>query len=205
MALQSQAQLLDELMGKNRNAGPGIRINSVRFDDDEVCKYSLCGFCPHDLFVNTRADLGPCDKIHDEELALAYEKSSRNGRLGFEEDFERFIRSLLMDVEKKIKRGVERLKLTQNDPNHKTPTQLRDEKIATLKEQINEIIKEAEVLGETGEIDQAQAKLESCEKLKSECKYLEIVSYQENAFVSLFIIIKIVIVLLASRTECKSY
>ena len=70
---------------------------------------------------------------------------------------------------------------------------------------INEIIKEAEVLGETGEIDQAQAKLESCEKLKSECKYLEIVSYQENAFVSLFIIIKIVIVLLASRTECKSY
>jgi len=173
MALQSQAQLLDELMGKNRNAGPGIRINSVRFDDEEVCKFSLCGFCPHDLFVNTRADLGPCDKIHDEELVLAYEKSSRYGRLGYEDEFERFIRSLLMDVEKKIKRGVERLKLTQNDPNHKTPSQLRDEKIVFLKEQINTIIKEAESLGELGEIDQAQEKLESCEKFKSECKYLE--------------------------------
>ena len=118
MALQSQAQLLDELMGKNRNAGPGIRINSVRFDDEDVCKYSLCGFCPHDLFVNTRADLGPCDKIHDEELANAYEKSSRCGKLGYEEEFERFIRGLLADVEKKIRRGVERLRLTQNDPNH---------------------------------------------------------------------------------------
>lgn len=179
MALQSQAQLLDELMGKNRNAGPGIRINSVRFDDEDVCKWSLCGFCPHDLFVNTRADLGPCDKIHDEELMNAYQKSSRFGKLGYEEDFERFIRSLLMDVEKKIKRGVERLKLTQNDPNHKTPSQLRAEKIKLLKEQINAIIKEAESLGEIGEIDQAQAKLESCEKLKSECKYLEIQAEQQ--------------------------
>jgi len=183
MALQSQAQLLDELMGKNRNAGPGIKINSVRFDDEEVCKWSLCGFCPHDLFVNTRADLGPCDKIHDEELALTYEKSSRYARLGYEEDFERFIRSLLMDVEKKIKRGVERLKLTQNDPNHKSPAQLRDEKIATLKTQINGILKEAESLGELGEIDQAQAKLESCEKLKSECKYLEIQAEQNATLI----------------------
>ncbi len=117
MALQSQAQLLDELMGKNRNVGPGVRVNTVRFDDDDVCKYALCGFCPHDLFVNTRADLGPCDKVHDEELKKAYEKSSRYNRLGYEEEFERFIRGLLMDVEKKIKRGTERLKLTQSDPN----------------------------------------------------------------------------------------
>jgi hypothetical protein len=36
MALQSQAQLLDELMGRNRNVGPGARINSVRYDDEDV-------------------------------------------------------------------------------------------------------------------------------------------------------------------------
>jgi len=28
----------------------------------------LCGFCPNELFVNTRADLGICNKIHDDEL-----------------------------------------------------------------------------------------------------------------------------------------
>ena len=57
----------------------------------------------------------------------------------------------------------------------KTPHQVREEKINTLKEQINAIIKEAEGLGERGEIEEAQAKLESCEKHKAECKYLEMV------------------------------
>lgn len=71
-------------------------------------------FCPHDLFVNTRADLGPCPKSHDEEMKKQYEKSSRYGKLGYEEDFERYVRSLLSDVERKIRRGMERLKLTQS-------------------------------------------------------------------------------------------
>ena len=41
MALQSQAQLLDELMGKNRNVAPGVRINSIRFDDEDVLNLIL--------------------------------------------------------------------------------------------------------------------------------------------------------------------
>ena len=138
MALQSQAQLLDELMGKNRNVAPGARINAVRFDDEDVCKYMLCGLCPHDLFVNTRADLGACNKIHDEELRKQYEKSSRYGRLGYEDDYERYLRSLLNDVERKIKRGNERLRLTQNDSvAQKAAIQQKQEKVDSLKEQIN--------------------------------------------------------------------
>ena len=176
MALQSQAQLLDELMGKNRNIAPGARINQVRYDDDDVCKYALCGFCPHDLFVNTRADLGPCNKIHDEQMRVQYEKSSRFGRLGYEDDYERFLRSLLSDVERKIKRGIERLRLTQSENStQKTPIQMKQERVAALKEQINEMIKTAEHYGEEGQIEEAQKTLEGCEKLKSECKYLETV------------------------------
>jgi hypothetical protein len=137
----------------------------------------LCGFCPHDLFVNTRADLGICNKNHDEELRKAYEKSSRYGRLGYEEEFERFIRTLLMSVEKRIKHGIERLKLTQNSQtDQKTPLQLKQEKVEALKEKINAIIKEAEQLGERGEIEEAQATLEQSEKIKFEVKYLETVS-----------------------------
>jgi hypothetical protein len=48
---------------------------------------------------------------------------------------------------------------------------MREEKLSVLKEQINVIIKEAEALGEKGEIEEAQTTLESCEKLKAECKY----------------------------------
>lgn len=32
-----------------------VRLRMVYF---QVCKYFLCGFCPHELFTNTRADLG---------------------------------------------------------------------------------------------------------------------------------------------------
>ena len=78
-------------------------------------------FCPHDLFVNTRADLGPCLKSHDEEMKKQYEKSSRYGKLGYEEDFERYLRSLLSDVERKIRRGMERLKLTQSADGEAPP------------------------------------------------------------------------------------
>jgi hypothetical protein len=175
MALQSQAQLLDELMGRNRNVGPGARINSVRFDDEDVCKHSLIGFCPHDLFVNTRADLGPCNKIHDEGLKKQYEKSSRFGRMGYEDDYERFLRSLLNDVERKIRRNSERLKLTQTESTDgtKNPIQVKQEKVEELKEIINGKIKEAEHLGEEGNIEEAQTIVVEIDKLRAECKYLE--------------------------------
>jgi RNA-binding protein Luc7-like 2 len=39
-----------------------------------VCKHFLVAFCPHDLFPNTKADLGKCPKSHDEYFKKLYEK-----------------------------------------------------------------------------------------------------------------------------------
>ncbi len=52
------ASLLDQLMGAHRNAVPGDNVKPLQYTDQEVCKYYLCGFCPCDLFTNTRADMG---------------------------------------------------------------------------------------------------------------------------------------------------
>lgn len=41
MALQAQAQLLDELMGKFRNVAPGEKTGSIRFDDDDVSRWDI--------------------------------------------------------------------------------------------------------------------------------------------------------------------
>lgn len=30
----------------------------LTWDDKEVCRFYMVRFCPHDLFVNTRSDLG---------------------------------------------------------------------------------------------------------------------------------------------------
>ena len=34
-------------------------------------KYYIVHFCPHDLFTNTKADLGTCGKIHDDALKVS--------------------------------------------------------------------------------------------------------------------------------------
>ena len=65
----SAAQLLDELMGRDRNLAPSDHREEKRWDDADVCKYALVEFCPHELFTNTRADLGACHKVHDVEMA----------------------------------------------------------------------------------------------------------------------------------------
>jgi len=53
--------MLDELMGKDRNMSLDEKsTRGEHWSDDHVCKSFLVRFCPHDLFTNTRADLGPC-------------------------------------------------------------------------------------------------------------------------------------------------
>lgn len=46
-------------MGKDRDLPLQERLKKQEhFDDPDVCKYILVSFCPHDLFPNTKADLG---------------------------------------------------------------------------------------------------------------------------------------------------
>ena len=67
--MDAQRALLDSLMGKNRNLGADEKPQKkLRFDDKEVCQWYNLAFCPHDLFVNTRRDLGPCPNEHDPKL-----------------------------------------------------------------------------------------------------------------------------------------
>lgn len=61
--------MLDELMGPNRNQD---QATTKHFDDPDVCKFFIHDFCPNDLFLNTRADLGMCRKLHDDRLRREY-------------------------------------------------------------------------------------------------------------------------------------
>ncbi|CAF1285614.1 unnamed protein product [Adineta steineri] len=185
MALAAQQSLLDELMGKGRNAAKGEKVQKLRFDDPNVCKYMLVDFCPHDLFANTRQDLGACDKIHDFSLRQDYENSSRYGKLGYEDEYERYFKSLLSDVERRIKRGQERLRITQGDPNAENdPHSLKNEtitKIKELEEKITTHVLKSECLGNDCRIDEAQQVLNECEEMREEKKKLELQLAEEQA------------------------
>uniref|UniRef100_A0A3Q0QNW8 LUC7-like 3 pre-mRNA splicing factor n=1 Tax=Amphilophus citrinellus TaxID=61819 RepID=A0A3Q0QNW8_AMPCI len=170
----SAAQLLDELMGRDRNLAPDEKRSNVRWDDESVCRYYLCGFCPAELFTNTRSDLGPCEKIHDENLRKMYEKSSRFMKEGYERDFLRYLQSLLAEVERRIRRGHARLALSQAQQNAggPGPSGKNEEKIQVLTEKIEDLVVQIEELGSEGRVEEAQGMMKLVEQLKEERELL---------------------------------
>merc|ERR1712200_245263 len=168
-------KLLDELMGRTRNLDPNDNPQNLRWDDPDVCKYYLCGFCPHELFTNTRADLGLCNKIHDDALRKEYQNSNRFERLGYEDDFIRFLQSLISDVEKRIRRGHQRLALNRQEASsiQGHPSQQNAEKIKLLTERINELVVQAEELGCEGKVEEAQGVMKLADQLTEERLSLE--------------------------------
>lgn len=68
--------------------------------------------CPHDLFVNTRVDIGPCPKLHCEDAKTQYnEEASSDSKMQYENMFVKFASTLLKDVDCHIRKGKRRLML----------------------------------------------------------------------------------------------
>ncbi len=78
--LDSQRELLDSLMGINRNNDKS-EDTITDFKDERICKYYLLGLCPHEMFVNTKMDCGPCPKIHSEPLKDEFERTMTGEKL----------------------------------------------------------------------------------------------------------------------------
>jgi len=174
MASAEMAAMLDELMGRNRNANPNDKQEKVTWEDSSNCKYFLVDFCPHELFTNTKADLGACHNIHDDEMRKQFLEAKESSRkMSAEDDFLRFCQKMLNDVGLKIKRSKERLVLTQMEQAAAagiSPEIQReiDEKIVVLTEKINVLVDQAEKAGCEGDVDEAQSLLKVCDELKSE-------------------------------------
>ncbi|CAH0385089.1 unnamed protein product [Bemisia tabaci] len=172
MASLAAAQLLDELMGRNRNLGPNQKSKELHWEDPEFCKYFLVKFCPHDLFVNTRADLGPCPKVHDDLAKEQFDKSTSYLKTQYEDDFLRFAQGMLNEVERKIAKGKQRLALMEakESPSSLSPaqTQKNMEQINLLSEKINNLVNEAEQMGIEGNVEQAQGLMKLKDQLEEE-------------------------------------
>ncbi|XP_068631679.1 luc7-like protein 3 isoform X2 [Battus philenor] len=184
MAVLAAAQLLDELMGRHRNTNPNEKIKKPNWEDPEYCKYFMVKFCPHDLFVNTRADLGACPKVHDDEVKELFEKAdSSYKKAQYVEEFLRFCRHMISEVERKIQKGKQRLELMNSKPEGPPMTQAQTEKnqeqVKLLSEKITALVQEAEEAGTRGDVEQAQGLMKLCDRLKEEKEQL--VKQQENS------------------------
>ena len=180
MATSQIASMLDELMGRNRNLAPDDANNrETKWSDSEVCRYCLVLFCPHDLFTNTKADMGPCGKIHDDDLKKKFHDDNESYKKGqYLDEFLRFCQKSLSDLQSRIKKAKERLLLTQQAEEAKLNAgglgvsggQNRevDEKIILLSEKISALVAEAEQAGCRGDVEEAQGLMKLCDQLREE-------------------------------------
>lgn len=130
-------------------------------------------FCPHELFVNTRADLGQCTKLHDEEAKRLYEEARPSARKrSFEDEFLRFSNHMINEVDRKIEKGRQRLALMNKDTPPTQPISKFQEMINNMNGRINKLINEAEEAGNRGDVEQAQGLMTLCDQLKEEKEIL---------------------------------
>jgi hypothetical protein len=168
-------KLLDELMGPDRNKPLQMQgQSSIRYTQPDVCKYSLIDFCPFELFLNTKSDIGQCPfRIHDPMIKEEFEKKGDpEHRKMYERLFYNRCWDLIGDLEKKLKRAKDRLDM----PDSGTASNINDEmdeKRALLEHQIKEILAQVERLGEEGHVMEAQERMVQADLLQAEIDRLK--------------------------------
>lgn len=148
-----QRKLLEQLMGEQLLAAPGtLRQPALTITDPKVCRSFLCGGCPHDLFTNTKQDLGSCDRMHlpnlREEYLAATEEQRRDW--GFEFDYQRDIGKYVNECDRRIEGAQRRLE--------KTPEEIRQtnallKQILDLGRTIEAAMIEVEIMCELGAVN----------------------------------------------------
>ncbi|KAF2171359.1 hypothetical protein M409DRAFT_18475 [Zasmidium cellare ATCC 36951] len=150
-----QRKLLEQLMGDQLLAGPGTQKQAaLTITDPKVCRSYLCGSCPHDLFTNTKQDLGSCPKQHLPNLREEYQNASdaQKREWGFDFDYQRDIGKYVSDCDRRIDTAQRRLE--------KTPDEIRQtnallKSISDLTKTIEAGIVEVEILSEQGAVNLA--------------------------------------------------
>jgi hypothetical protein len=134
--------------------GMASRSAQLPITDPKVCRSYLVGTCPHDLFTNTKADLGACPRVHSEALKAEYEglPEADKKKYGFEYDYMRDLQNRLESCNRNIDTLQRRLEKT---PDEVRQTNALLKSISDLGTTIANGLLEVEILGELGEVARA--------------------------------------------------
>ena len=129
-------------------------LPQLSLTDPKLCRSFLVGTCPHDLFTNTKQDLGPCPKVHSEPLKTEYEAASEDQkrRWNFEYDYMRDVQKYIDECNRRIDVAQRRLE--------KTPDEIRQtnallKQISDLSKSVETGLLEIQILGEQSEVSRA--------------------------------------------------
>ncbi|CRG94722.1 U1 snRNA associated protein, putative [Plasmodium gallinaceum] len=168
--MEEMRSLLDSLMGKDRNEMDSQK-KKYSFKDDNVCKYYLIDFCPHDLFPNTKSDIGRCKNIHSEVLKeqLENDENYKYYLAKYQQKFMKTLEKIIEVADIKIEKSKEKLKqLSVNCKN----TFDKKSKIESINNHICNLLKQSEEAGEKGDLIKATSFNNQITMLHAEIKRL---------------------------------
>lgn len=177
-------RLLDELMGLDRNKPLHLRgPKKHRFDHADVCKYYLVDFCPYELFMNTKSDVGSCPyKVHDDIIKGEFEREGAEFRERYEQRFVNKLEELVADLEKKLRRGRERVEgQNASEASGHQNDEVEEEKVL-IAAQIRDLLRKVEELGEEGRITEAKNMSLRAEQLKDQLEKLKQADSDSSVF-----------------------
>jgi hypothetical protein len=164
---------LDSLMGAHRNVPLSQRDKlrpSVTYSDHKICKYYLCGFCPHSEFTKTKNDIGPCPKVHDDACKGAWEALSdrEKERLGYEEQLLRRLDRLKSELSRRI--GINRsiVERASKRTVENLYTANEERQLDGMAADIEGMLVQAQMAGEEGDVDGAEGLVQRAEVLREQ-------------------------------------
>ena len=166
--MEGLRKALDNLMGKDRNLPLHEQlIKKKHFDDPIVCKFFLIGFCPHELFTHVKSsNIGECHYRHDQQFKIAFENDPNKEKYQrkYEENLISFLESITSEVDMKMKKCLERIEVL---PDQVINKEIQEE-IEELDQKITDKIKQAELLGEEGKIEESEKIMKEIEQIKTQ-------------------------------------
>eukprot|EP00826_Nyctotherus_ovalis_P018233 TRINITY_DN15437_c0_g1_i5.p1 TRINITY_DN15437_c0_g1~~TRINITY_DN15437_c0_g1_i5.p1 ORF type:complete len:190 (+),score=63.62 TRINITY_DN15437_c0_g1_i5:77-646(+) len=160
--IHSMRNDLDQLMGKDRNMPLSSRGKKKEtFLDPTVCKHFLVAFCPHDLFPNTKADLGTCPKRHDEYYKKLFERDPNKEvyKRKYEEELMEFLEKIISQLDVRIRKAMSKIDL----PGEADQPREFQTRIEAINKKINFFLEQAERLGEEGRLDESEGIMQEIE------------------------------------------
>lgn len=145
----------------------------------------MVAFCPHDLFPNTKADLGKCQKRHDKFFKEMFKNDPNREYYArkYEAGLIELIERVISKVDDRIRRSMNRIEAPMPEAYAKNindrlnqPNEMRDnamEGISSLNEKINYYLEQAEKKGEEGLIDESEELFKEIEKMKAKKTEME--------------------------------
>ncbi|GAA5859238.1 hypothetical protein JCM1840_003813 [Sporobolomyces johnsonii] len=170
---EQQRKLLEQLMGAE---ALGIVQHDISLYDPKLCHPFVAGICPHDLFTNTKMDLGPCAKTHSIKLKNEYEEMVKKAEAEkdekqlhmlntFKANYEQVIFGFVEECNRRIAAAQRRLEKTPEE-NNRTTALMRE--VGEIEGAYQAAMAEVEQLGSQGKVEESMTQLTKAEALKAE-------------------------------------